>query len=72
MQFHLHEISHHVAEGAHACSSNAQDGTPRATLYVPPTSPWHTAPERPRTQPGRLSNRVFETYDAIIDAACEA
>jgi hypothetical protein len=59
-----------------------RDGTPPLNSTCPRTSRRSPAFTRSRTQPARgrleslcanwLSNRVFETYDAIVEAACEA
>jgi transposase len=81
MQFHLEEISRHVAQGAllldragwHTTSELdfPKKITPiflpsRAPELNPVESAWHYL------RANWLSNRVFENYDAIVDAACDA
>ncbi len=84
MQLHLDEIAANVAVGAHAALIFDRAGwrtTPN--LVIPPniTRIWSPsrAPElspveniRQYLRPNRLSNRVFETFDDIIDAARQA
>ena len=83
MQLHLNEISRHVANGAHAVllmdragSYHQRSQRPRKHHADIPALP--RAGAEPRGEIWRylranwLSNRVFETYEAIIDAACEA
>ena len=84
MQLHLDEISRHVANGAHAVLLLDRAGwhtTPK--LAVPKNMSLIFMPSRaPELNPVEniwqylrqnwLSNRVFEGYDAIIAAACEA
>jgi transposase len=84
MQLHLDEISRHVAKGAHAVLLMDRAGWhTTANLDVPENITLIFLPSRsPELNPVEnlwqylrsnwLSNRVFETYDAIIDAACEA
>ena len=84
MQLHLDEISRHVAEGAHAVLLLDRAGWhTTGNLDVPANITPILLPSRaPELNPVEnvwqylrsnwLSNRVFETYDAIIDAACEA
>jgi len=84
MQLHLDEISRHVAEGAHAVLVLDRAGWhTTAKLDMPanvtPILPPSRAPElNPVENVWRylranwLSNRVFETYDDIIDAARQA
>ena len=84
MQLHLDEISRHVAEGAHAVLLLDRAGWhTTSNLDVPANITPILLPSRaPELNPVEnawqylrsnwLSNRVFETYDAIIDAACEA
>jgi hypothetical protein len=83
MQLHLDEISQNVAEGAHAVLLLDRAGWhTTGNLTCPPTSRRSCSPPAPpnstrsRTSgsisANWLSNRLFETYDAIIDAACEA
>jgi hypothetical protein len=84
MQFHLEEISRHVARGAHAVLLLDRAGWhTTAKLNVPKNITPILLPSRaPELNPVEnvwqylranwLSNRVFDNYDAIIDAACEA
>ena len=84
MQLHLDEISRHVAAGAHAVLLLDRAGWHTTTnLDMPDNITLIFLPSRaPELNPVEnvwqflranwLSNRVFETYDAIIDAACEA
>lgn len=84
MQLHLDEISRHVAEGAHAVLLLDRAGWhTTGNLDVPANITPILLPSRaPELNPVEnvwqylrsnwLSNRIFETYDAIIDAACEA
>jgi hypothetical protein len=84
MQFHLDEISRHVARGAHAVLLLDRAGWhTTARLNVPKNITPILLPSRaPELNPVEnvwqylranwLSNRVFDDYDAIIDAACEA
>ena len=84
MQLHLDEISRRVAEGAHAVLLLDRAGWHTArNLNVPKNiTPIFLPSRAPELNPVEnvwqylrsnwLSNRVFETYDAIIDAACEA
>ncbi len=84
MQLHINEVARHVAKGAHAVLLMDRAGwhttgnlvwpknvTPillpsRAPELNPVENIWHYLRQN------FLSNRVFETYDDIIDAACEA
>jgi putative transposase len=84
MQLHLDEISRAVAKGAHAVLLLDRAGWhTTANLVVPDNMTLIFLPSRaPELNPVEniwqylranwLSNRVFETYDDIIDAACEA
>jgi len=84
MQLHLDEISRHVAEGAHAVllldrAGWHTTGKLRMPANITPILRPSRAPELNPVEniwqymrANWLSNRVFETYDAIIDAACEA
>ena len=84
MQLHLDEISRHVAEGAHAVllldragwhTTNNLDMPENITpIFLPSRAPELNPVENvwQYLRSNWLSNRVFETYDAIIDAACEA
>jgi hypothetical protein len=84
MQHHLEEISAHVARGAHAVLLLDRAGwhttgrldVPRniTLIFLPSRSPELNPVEQiwQYVRANWLSNRVFETYDDIIDAACEA
>ncbi|WP_410823937.1 transposase [Methylobacterium oryzisoli] len=84
MQLHREEISRTVARGAHAVLLLDRAGWhTTANLDVPKNLTLVFLPSRaPELNPVEnvwqylrrnwLSNRVFETYDRIIDAACEA
>ena len=84
MQLHLEEVSRVVRRGAHAVLLLDRAGwhTSRR-LAVPKNITLVFLPSRaPELNPVEniwqylrqnwLSNRVFETYDAIVEAACEA
>ena len=84
MNLHLAEISQNVAPGAHAVLLMDQAGwhlTPRlkvpgniSIVAIPSKSP-ELNPQENIWQFMRenwLSNRVFETYDDILDHCCEA
>ena len=84
MQLYIDEIAANVAPGAHAVLIFDRAGwhtTPELTMPANMTPIW--LPSRaPELNPVEnvwqylrqnwLSNTVFETYDAIIDAACDA
>ena len=84
MQAHLEEIARMVAPGAHAIVLMDQAGwhttdklEPPANinlLLLPPRSPELNPAENiwQYLRQNYLSNRVFETYDDIVDAACTA
>lgn len=84
MQFHLDEISRHVAAGAHAVLLLDRAGWHTTDkLRVPNNMTLILLPSRsPELNPVEniwqylranwLSNRVFDSYDAIIEAACDA
>jgi transposase len=84
MQLHLEEISRHVAHGAHAVLLLDRAGWHTTTsLAVPANITLIFLPSRaPELNPVEniwqymrgnwLSNRVFENYDDIIEAACDA
>ena len=84
MQMHLDEISSQVARGAHAAVLMDRAGWHTTVkLRIPKNMTIILLPSRsPELNPVEniwqflrtnfLSNRVFETYDAIIDAACDA
>ena len=84
MQLHLNEIARTVAKGAHAALLLDRAGwhTTRA-LVVPRNITMILLPSRaPELNPVEniwqylrqnwLANRVFDTYEEIIEAACEA
>jgi hypothetical protein len=84
MQLHLQEISRAVTPGAHAVllfDRAAWHTTP--ALQLPPNlTPLLLPAKAPELNPAEnvwqylrqtwLSNRVFASYDEILDAACEA
>ncbi len=84
MQRHLDEIARTVAKRAHAVllldragwhTTDALVVPKNMTLvFLPPRSPELNPVENiwQYLRANWLSNRVFETYDAIVDAACEA
>ena len=84
MQLHLDEISRHVAKGAHAVLLLDRAGWHTTTKLRMPKNitPIFLPSRAPELNPVEniwqylrgnwLSNRVFDTHDAIIDAACEA
>jgi transposase len=84
MQLHLDEISRHVAKGAHAVLLLDRAGwhtteklkVPRniTLIFLPSRSPELNPVENiwQYMRQNWLSNQVFETYNAIIDAACQA
>jgi hypothetical protein len=84
MQLHLDEIARTVAKGAHAVLLLDRAGWhTTAALAVPKNITLILLPSRaPELNPVEnvwqylrqnwLSNRVFGTYEAIVDAACEA
>ena len=84
MQFHLDEIARSVAKGAHAVLLLDRAGwhttgelvTPKnmTLIFLPSRAPELNPVENiwQYLRANWLSNRVFDTYDAIIDAACEA
>lgn len=85
MTMHLEEISRNVAPGAHAVVVIDGAGYHRpggrlsvpgnvSTLKLPPYSPELNPQENiwQYLRQNYLSNRVFETYTAIVDACCEA
>jgi hypothetical protein len=84
MQLHLDEIARTVRRGAHAVLLLDRAGWhTTAALVVPKNITMIVLPSRaPELNPVEniwqylrqnwLSNRVFETYEDIIEAACEA
>jgi transposase len=85
MNLHLAEISASVISGAHAvliidgAGWHKLGGELRVphnitVLHLPPYSPELNPVENvwAYLRGNKLSNRVFETYDAIVDACCDA
>ena len=84
MQLHLNEISRTVARGAHAVLLLDRAGwhtcghlvVPRnlTLIFLPSRAPELNPVENvwQYLRANWLSNRVFESYEAIIEAACEA
>ena len=84
MNAHLVEISRHVSPGAHAIfdldgagwhSSRDFVVPPNITLpTLPPQSPELNPVDNAWQFPcqNRLANRVFDSYDAIVDICCGA
>ena len=84
MQLHLEEIPRHVAEGAHAVLLLDRAGWHTTDKLAVPSNitPIFLPSRAPELNPVEniwqylranwLSNTVFETYEDIIDAACEA
>ncbi len=85
MNLHLTEISRNVTPGAHAVltidgASWHQTGDKLrvpdniSLLHLPPYSPELNPVENvwAYLRGNKLSNRVFDTYEAIIDACCDA
>ncbi len=84
MQVHFKEIGRTVAADAHAVllmdragwhiSGDLKIPDNITLLLLPPRSPELNPVENvwQYLRQTYLSNRVFDTYDAIIDAACEA
>ncbi len=85
MNLHLAEISRHVSPGAHAVvtldgvSWHQPGGALRvhdniSLLPLPPNSPQLNPQENiwQYLRQNHLSNRIFDTYDTIVDACCYA
>lgn len=84
MNAHLAEISRNVAHGAHAIlvldgagwhgSKDLKVPQNITLMTLPPYSPELNPVENiwQFLRQNRLANRVFETYDAIVDACCVA
>ena len=84
MQLHIDEISRNVAKGAHAVLIMDRAGwhttshldLPRniTPIFLPSRAPELNPVENiwQYMRPDWLSSRVFDDYDVIIDAACEA
>ena len=84
MQLHIDEIARHVAKGAHAVLLMDRAGwhTTGNLVWPKNITPILLPSRAPELNPVEnvwqflrqnfLSNRVFETYDTIINAACEA
>jgi transposase len=84
MQLHLDEISKHVARRAHAVvlmdragwhTTGKLDVPKNLTIILLPSKSPELNPVENIWQylrSNHLSNRVFDTYEAIIDAGCAA
>ena len=84
MQLHIDEIALHVAKGAHAVllldragwhtTGNLRWPANVTPVLLPSRSPELNPVEQvwQFLRANFLSNRVFETYEEIIDAACDA
>ena len=84
MQMHLDEISLHVAEKTHAVilmdqaawhtTKNLNPPENITLMFLPPKSPELNPVENTwlYLRQNWLSNRVFDTYDDILDAGCDA
>lgn len=85
MNLHLLEISRHVAPGAHAVlvldgagwhqtGGRLQVPGNISLLYLPPYSPELNPVENvwAYLRGNKLSNTVFASYDAVVDACCDA
>jgi transposase len=84
MNTHLAEISHHIAENAHAILIMDQAGWHGVNCMKPPKNitPLRLPPYAPQLNPveniwqylrqNYLGSRIFETVDDIVDACCEA
>ena len=84
MQLHLDEIAANVAVGAHAVLIFDRTGwrTTPNLVFPPALTPIWLPSRAPELNPVEnvwqylranwLSNSVFETFDDIVDAACEA
>ena len=84
MQLHIDEIALNVARGAHAVllldravwhtTGNLRWPKNVSPILLPSRSPELNPVEQvwQYLRANHLSNRVFETYDDIIDAACDA
>ena len=84
MQLHLDEISGHVARGAHAVllldragwHTTAKLNLPKnvTPIFLPSRAPELNPVENvwQYLRANWLANRVFDTYEEIIDAACQA
>lgn len=85
MNLHLAEISRHVTQGAHAVITMDGAGWHKeggrlkvpdniSLLLLPPYSPELNPQENiwQYLRQNYLANRVFDTYQAIVDACCDA
>jgi transposase len=85
MNLHLAEISANVAPGAHAVLTIDGAGWHQkgdklrvpdniTLLHLPPYSPELNPVENvwAYLRSNKLSNRIFETYEDIVDACCDA
>ena len=81
MQLHLEEISRHVAESAHAVllldragwHTTAKLDLPRniTPIFLPSRAPERSA-KTSGSSCAATGSQTLETYDDIIDAACDA
>lgn len=84
MQLHLEEISRHITKGSHGVvlldragwhTTTKLNPPPNLTLVFLPSRAPELNPQENIWQFMRanwLSNRIFETYDDIVEASCEA
>ena len=85
MNLHLEEISRQVAPGAHAVvvldgagwhQTGGRLDVPDnlSLLHLPPYSPELNPVENvwQYLRQNQLSNRIYDSYDAIVDACCKA
>lgn len=85
MNLHLQEISNQVAPGAHAVvvldgagwhQTGGRLSVPEniSLLHLPPYSPELNPQENvwEYLRQNQLANRVYESYDAIVEACCKA
>ncbi len=84
MQLHLEEISRTVAQGNHAvvimdragwhCSQHLNVPQNLSLMFLPPRSPELNPVENiwQYMRQNWLSNRIFDSFEQIIDAICEA
>jgi transposase len=84
MQKHLHEIGRTVANGAHAILLLDKAGWHTTGKLKPPANITllHLPPASPELNPAEnvwqylrqtwISNRIFESYDAVCDCLCES
>jgi transposase len=85
MNLHLKEIGHNVAPGAHAVvvldgagwhQAGGKLSVPKnlSLLRLPPYSPELNPQENvwQFLRQNQLANRVYDSYEAIVDACCKA